>query len=373
MKIARLSVYAVDLLAWGGESRYSPNQILAAPLEANIVRLETDAGLVGWGEGCVSPPFYAPTLAAGIREGIKYLAPLLIGADPRRPRRILETARTSLRGHGPAIAAIDMALWDLLGKIHDAPLVDLWGGRVVEDMEVLAMVSIGTPDETIERMSAYRDGGYRTFQIKIGLGTAAEDIEKITRVQEALRPGERAWFDVNRGWTVDQAMQVLPFVRHLAPLIEQPCETYRECKTLSQRLGLGLMLDEVIEDQASFVQAVNDQVMDVAVLKMGCTGGLSQHRHLVELGLRLGVPMRIEDFYGTGLTLAAVCHLAQGVPEAANFGLYDFHLPEIPVVRNPFKVDRGRVKVPEECGPGLGAEIDETVLKDPILVVESTA
>lgn len=372
MKIARLSLYAVDLLAWGGESRYSPAQALDAPLESNIVKLETTAGLVGWGEGCVSPPFYAPTLAAGAREGVKYLAPLLLGADPRAPRRILETARSSLRGHGPSIAAIDMALWDLFGKIHGAPLVDLWGGRVVEDMAVLAMVSIGTPDETVERMAAYRDGGYKTFQIKIGFGDAAVDIEKITRVHAALQPGERAWFDVNRGWTVEQAMQVLPQVRHLAPLIEQPCESYRECAALSKRLGLGLMLDELIDGQDAFQQAVADGVMDVAVLKMGCTGGLSQHRHLVELGLRSGIPMRIEDFYGTGLTLAAVCHLAQGVPAAANFGLYDYHLPEVPVVRNPFVVARGRVRVPEDCGPGLGVDVNEAALGAPVLQLEAS-
>lgn len=371
MKITRVSLYKLDLLAWGGESRYSPAQVLEAPLETNLVRLETDTGLIGWGEGCVAPPFYAPMLASGAREGIRYLVPLLLGADPRAHRRILEAARSSLRGHGPSIAAIDMALWDLAGKILGAPLVDLWGGRVVEDMEVLSMISIGTPDETVARMERYRARGYKTFQIKIGLGSADDDVEKITRVQGALRPGERAWYDVNRGWTVDQAMQVLPRVRHLAPLIEQPCETYRECAILSKRLGLGLMLDELLDGQEAMVRAAEDGVMDVAVLKMGCTGGLSQHRHLVEVGLRLGVPMRIEDFYGTGLTLAAVCHLAQGLPEAANFGLYDYHLPDIPVARNPFRVAQGRVRVPDDCGPGLGIEIDEDVLGAPLATWEA--
>ena len=371
MKISKLSLFSVNLLEWGGESRYSPRQIIEAPLETNIIRLETETGLVAWGEGCVAPPFYAPTLAAGIREGIKYISPLVLGADANKPRQLLETTRTTLRGHGPAIAALDMALWDLAGKIHHAPLVDLWGGRVVEDMEVLAMVSIGTADETIERMQVYRDRGYRTFQIKIGLGTAAQDIEKIRRVHSALQPGERCWFDVNRGWNIDQAMQVLPHVRDLAPLIEQPCETYHECKVLAQRFGMGLMLDEVIDGQGAFITAAGDGVMDVAVLKMGCTGGLSQHRHLVELGIRYGIPMRIEDFYGTGLTLAAVCHLAQGVPEQANFGLYDYHLPSVPVVKNPFEITLGRVKVPDHCGPGLGVEIDESVIGEPILTMET--
>lgn len=366
MKIETLRLYKVDLEAWGGESRYSLQQTLNAPLETNIIRLETDTGLVGWGEGCVSPPFYLPTLGAGEREAIKYVAPLVVGFDPRHPRRIMENIRTSLRGHGPAKTAVDMALWDLFGRVQDTPLVDLWGGRVVNDMPALSMVSIGTPDETIERMTSYRADGYTTFQIKIGLGSTAEDIEKITRVMKALEPGERCWFDVNRSWTLDQAMQVLPAVRHLGPLIEQPCETYRECRILARRLGLGLMLDEVIFDQDSMIRAATDGVMDVAVLKMGYTGGLSEHRHLVELGGRLGIPMRIEDFYGTGVTLAAVCHLAQSVPANYTYALYDYHLPSLPVARNPFAVVDGRVRVPEDCGPGLGIEVDEKIIGKPI-------
>ena len=371
MSIERLSLYRVSLDTWSGESRYSSQQTLEAPVEANVVKLETADGLVGWGESCVPPPYYLPTLAAGAREGIKYVAPLVVGADPGRPRAVMEALRGAIRGHGPSKAAIDMALWDLWGKLQGAPLVDLWGGRVVEDMPVLAMVSIGSPDEIVARVEGYRAQGYALFQIKIGLGGAAQDIETITRVTAEMRPGERCWFDVNRGWTVDQAMQVLPQVAPLAPLIEQPCESYRECKLLAERFGLGLMLDELIDSQEAMTRAVLDGVMDVAVLKMGCTGGLSQHRHLVELGLRLGIAMRIEDFYGTGLTFAAVAHLAQGLPAAATFGLYDYHLPEVPLALNPLQVVDGRVTLPEDCGPGLGVEVNESILGEPIAVFEA--
>ena len=366
MKINKLSLYKVNLEAWGGESRYSPCQVMEAPLETNILKLETDSGLVAWGENCTAPPFYLPTLSAGTREAIRYVAPLLLGAEATSTRAILENIQTTMRGHNPAKAAIDMALWDLAGKAYNQPLVNLWGGRIGESREVLAMVSIGNADETVERLEGYRAEGYRTFQIKIGLGDPTEDIEKITRVMQAMQPGERCWFDVNRGWTVDKGMQVLPHVKHLAPLIEQPCETYRECQTLSQRSGMGFMLDELIEDQDSFIKSTEDGVMDVAVLKMGCTGGISQHRHLVEIGLRLGVPMRIEDFYGTGLTLAAVSHLAFSVPEAANFGLYDYHMPDLPVVKNPLRVQSGKITIPQECGPGLGTEVNEDILGDPV-------
>ncbi|MEM1419695.1 MAG: alcohol dehydrogenase catalytic domain-containing protein [Pseudomonadota bacterium] len=113
----------------------------------------------------------------------------------------------------------------------------------------------------------------------------------------------------------------------------QPCETYAECLAVARHTGMGLMLDEVIEDQESFLRAARDGILNVAVLKMGCTGGISEDRHL-----------------------------AQGLPEAATFGLYDYHLPTVPVVSNPFPVVEGRVKVAEDCAPGLGTEVDGAVI-----------
>ncbi len=371
MKISKLSLYKISLDQWSGESRYGPQQKLDSPLEANIVRLESENGQVSWGESCVAPPFYLPTLAPAAREAINYIAPLVVGANAANPRVVLHDIETAMRGQGPAKAAIDMALWDLCGKVHDLPLYELWGGRVTDELPVLAMVSIGTPDQTVERMQGYREQGYSIFQIKIGLGSADDDIEKITRVCESLESGERCWFDVNRGWSIDDAMQVLPKVKHLSPLIEQPCESYEECLTISRRMSMGLMLDELIDSPESMIKAHQDGMIDVAVLKMGCTGGLSKHKFLAELGTVLRIPMRIEDYYGTGLTLAAVTHLAHTLPAQSTFALYDYHLPELPLVKNPLVVKEGKTSVPTDAGPGLGYEINESLLGEPLATIKA--
>lgn len=163
-------------------------------------------------------------------------------------------------------------------------------------------------------------------------------------------------------------MQVIPKVAHLAPLIEQPCETYHECKVVSQRTGLGLMLDESLDSADAVITAHRDGVMDVATLKFNATGGVGEHRFLAQLGVRLGVPMRIEDFYGTGITLAAVTHIAHTIPRWATFGLYDYHLPSVPVVRNPLPVVDGVVSVPSNAAPGLGVDIDLDVIGGPVWV-----
>ena len=366
MKITKLSVYRVVLDEWGVETRYTKSLDIHIPLETTLLMVDTDAGVTGWGETMTAPSYYLPTSPQSARADIELIAPALLGQDPVAHRSRLEDIRFVMRGHKPTRSVIDMALWDIVGKVRALPLVDLWGGRVVEDIPVLCLVNTDTPPAQVAQIEEFRSQDYALFQIKIGHGSPQDDIARIRACQSAMQPGERCWFDVNRGWSIDHAMQVMPLVRDLAPLIEQPCESYEECRTVARHTVLGLMLDECIEDQRSFIRAVEDGIINVAVLKLGCTGGISEHRHLVELGIRLGIPMRIEDFYGTGVTLAAVTHLAQGLPDSASFGVYDYHLPEVPVVNNPFPVIQGRVKVPDDCSPGLGVEINMDILGDPV-------
>ena len=369
MRITKITLHTVPLDMWDGASRYNDQQHLQPRLESTVVQIETDTGLLGIGETCTPPPYYLPALSSGAVEGIRYLAPLLLGQDPRQRGVFYSQMREALRGHAHAHAALDMALWDLYGKCLNMPLYDVWGGRLCRDIPVLAMVSIGTPAETLARMQAYRTQGYNRFQIKIAIGNRRDDIEKIRAIMTDLQLGERVWFDVNRGWLVDEALQVLSAVSDLDILIEQPCETYEECRTVSQRTGVAMMLDEVLDSPQAILRAYHDGVIDVAVLKMSDYGGLSTARVLCDLCVRLNIPMRIEDFFGTGITFAAVAHLAHALPSEATFGLYDYIMPEVPLVENPLRVQNGRVNV-EEALPGLGIRLNKDILGHPIVVLE---
>ena len=369
-KITQLTVYKVDLEVWGGESRYNQQQQMKAPLDVNIVRLDTDNGHVGWGESCTPQPFYMPTLTTASREAIRYVAPLLIGADAGSPNAIMNAIDTAMRGQKPSKSAIEMALWDLYGKLCNLPLCALWGGRIADKLPVLAMVSAGTPDETMAGIEQYRNAGYRLFQVKVGLGSHQRDIEAINKVCESLEPGERCWFDVNRGWSLDDAMQVLPAVVHHSPLFEQPCETYEECLAVNRRFGLGLMLDELIDSPDALIRAHGDGIIDVAVLKLASTGGLTRQRAIAELASHYHIPVRIEDYFGSGITMAAVTHQAHTLPASSCFAHYDYHLPEVPIVSNPITVADGYLSMPSNYGPGLGVEINESVLGDPVFVID---
>ncbi|MCP5093229.1 MAG: mandelate racemase/muconate lactonizing enzyme family protein, partial [Gammaproteobacteria bacterium] len=171
----------------------------------------------------------------------------VLGRDPRQVLSVLGDIGAALRGHGNAKTALEMALWDLAAKAHAMPLVDLWGGRVAHSLPVLAVVRIGSRDETLASLETFRAEGYSRFQVKVAAGEAHDDIATIRMVEEMKLQHERIWYDPNRGWSVDDAIRVILAARNLAPMIENPCESYEECRNVARRTGVPFMLDEVID------------------------------------------------------------------------------------------------------------------------------
>ena len=371
MKVTRITLYTVPLEVEANLTRYGASQIIHPRLECLVVRIDTDAGLIGWGESSSAPPYYLPEVSSGARDGILHVAPLILGEDPTQVRALYHKVEHALRGHGNAKTALDMALWDLAGKGVQRPLCDLWGGRVSSSVPVFAVVPIGTPEESAEAMMAYRAAGYARFQIKLAGRATENDIAMIRKIMAIVLPQERVWFDPNRAWLVDDAIRVISAVRELAPMIENPCDSYEECRIVAKRTAVPFMLDESLDTVGRFIDAVREGIADVASLKLNSFGGLSKLRFLCDLGVELGVPMRIENYVGTGILLAAVTHLAQTLPERNVFGLYDYVVPGQKLVRNPLNVIGGCVGLAGEPGPGLGVEIDEHALGAPIAVFPS--
>ncbi|MEO1192074.1 MAG: mandelate racemase/muconate lactonizing enzyme family protein [Pseudomonadota bacterium] len=366
MRIAQITLYSLPIEVGMELTRYVASQAIDPALDVLVVKIETDGGLIGWGEVCSAPPYYLPELSAGAREGICHVSPLVLGRDPRQVAAIIRDINAALRGHGNAKTALEMALWDLAAKAQGLPLIDLWGGRINESLPVLNVVRIGSREEMLAQFEAQRAQGYARFQIKVGAGEPQADIETIRMVQEMALPHERLWYDPNRAWLVDDAIRVITATAESAPMIENPCETYEECRTVAQKTGCRIMLDEVLDSPQRFLQAAQDQVLDVASIKTSCIGGIEATRTTMSLATVLGVPLRIEDYYGTGLLFACVTHMAHSLPEALVFGLYDFVSEDLPLVLNPLQVVDGRVGLPADCGPGLGVEVNETLLGKPV-------
>ena len=112
MKIRRISVYRVDLPLHEGRYSWSGGKSVDV-FDSTLVRLETDADLVGCGEVCPLGPAYLPAYAEGARAGIAHLAPRLLGEDPTQVDRIADLMDAELKGHPYAKSALDLACWDV--------------------------------------------------------------------------------------------------------------------------------------------------------------------------------------------------------------------------------------------------------------------
>ena len=129
--------------------------------DATVVRIETNIGVVGHGENTPLGPTYLPAYAAGTRAGIKELAPSLLGADPTRLNSINVLMDKKLKGHPYVKSAIDMACWDILGKICNMPVCELLGGRFGDSFGLYRAISQGSADAMAQNVQKYLDQGYR--------------------------------------------------------------------------------------------------------------------------------------------------------------------------------------------------------------------
>jgi len=126
LKIARIAAYKVDLLLHEGSYKWSGGKSVEK-FDSTVVRIDTNIGVSGYGENTPLGPSYLPAYAAGTRAGIKELAPTLIGENPILLNKINCSMDAALKGHPYVKSAIDMACWDILGKVANMPVCELLG------------------------------------------------------------------------------------------------------------------------------------------------------------------------------------------------------------------------------------------------------
>src|SRR4029453_12863518 len=323
MKITRITAYQVDLPLHEGSYRWSGGKSVSV-FDSTIVRVETDAGIVGHGEVCPLGPLYLPAYAAGVRAGIAELGPHLIGEDPTELGRLNQRMDAALKGHPYVKSGIDMACWDILGQAAKLPVSTLLGGRYGEDFVLYRAISQDAPAEMAKKVAGYKSEGYRRFQLKVG-GDPSVDVERIRAVRAVLAPDDVLIADANTGWLPHQAARVVRAVRDVDVYIEQPCATYEECLSVRRRTDLPFVLDETIDSVDVLLRAHAENAMDVINLKISKVGGLTKARQIRDLCVSLGIAMTIEDSWGGDITTAAIAHLAHSTPEPLRFSATDFN------------------------------------------------
>ena len=323
MKITRIFAHRVELPLVEGCYKWSGGKSVSV-FDSTIVGVETDTGLVGYGEVCPLGPFYLPAYAEGVRSGLRELGPHLLGFDPRELTKLNHRMDAALKGHPYVKSGIDIACWDILGQATGLPVCVLMGGRFGESVRLYRAISQESPDEMSRKVAGYRSEGYTRFQLKVG-GDPDLDIERIHAVRAMLQASDRLVADANTGWTQHEAVRVVRAVRNVDVYIEQPCLTYEECLSVRRMTDHPFVLDENVDSLDMLLRAKSDLAMDVVNLKISKLGGLTKTRQVRDLCVSMGIAMTLEDSWGGDITTAAIAHLAHSTPEEYRFTSTDFN------------------------------------------------
>jgi L-alanine-DL-glutamate epimerase-like enolase superfamily enzyme len=364
VKITQISVYGLEL-PLKEPSHLSRGRVFER-LQTTFVKIDTDEGIVGWGEVCPWGPNYTEAFAGGLRAAVAELAPNLIGQDPRRPEVLTRLMDHLLTGHIYAKAVLDYAFWDILGKAVGLPVYELLGGREESNpVPLLAAHSVDTPDNMVRLLERWRELGYRRHSIKLGT-EVDEDIARIRRMAPLRREGEEFTFDANGGWGPWQAIRVLNATSEFDYWVEQPCRTYEECLSVRSKVRQAMCLDECMVELRDVSRAVHDKSLDIINLKIARVGGITRARWIRDVCLSNGIPIFVMCLGGTVVNDTIVAHFAQAIPKDRCLAVWSCQ-EMVTVDSAPGRGARnvnGNMVPPSS--PGFGVEPDVKILGSPI-------
>ncbi|SAL58854.1 muconate and chloromuconate cycloisomerase [Caballeronia arvi] len=364
MKIAKIDVFNFDLTYIHGVYTMSGGRDTTS-LPSTMVRVTSDSGHDGWGEVCPLGSAYLPQHASGARAALELIAPALIGLDPTNISGVYDAMDVVLMGHSYAKSPIDVACWDLTGKVWGASVAEMLGGVRQERFPLYFAVPLGTPEEMVSYVLARREEGIHRFQLKIG-GDPTLDGIRAKHIIDATGPEDLIVGDANCGWRVNDAIIAARAMENLPRFyFEQPCPTMEECIEVRKHTTLPMVYDEVVNDPATLIRAVREGGAGAFNLKVSKVGGLTKAKLMRDLGQELGLQMTIEDTWGGDVVSAASAHLAASTKERALLSvsfMNDWTNEHVAGYQPRSKDGFGS----SPSAPGLGIEIDAKALGEPL-------
>ena len=338
--------------------RFANGEVSTA--EHVLVRIRTSDGLEGVGEASPRPMTYGDNVG-GVVHAIRHIiGPLWIGGDERAPEELHHRLR-DLQGNVTARAALDIALFDLMGKRCGVPVSHLLGG-FAERVRAAHLLSLAAPDEMAqEAAEVAAEFGVRTFKIKVGKGVEA-DVARTLAVAEAAGAEATTYLDANHGWSPADALEVLRRleVRGYRPAwLEEPTPAYEPVgrRWLVERTDVPIVADESAPNVATAAAQLQGGLCQWIALKTGRTG-FSRSLRIVGLAEGLGAQVLVGSQIEGALGSVANLHLAAATPATARLPAevssgYSFEddIIDMPAIRD------GWMSVPP--GPGLGVSVDE--------------
>ncbi|MFT4651728.1 MAG: L-alanine-DL-glutamate epimerase-like enolase superfamily enzyme [Porticoccaceae bacterium] len=366
MRISKIVVYQHDLPVKNGPYRMANAEVFS--LDTTLVKLETSCGLVGWGETCPVGPTYAPSYASGARAALIQMAPGLIGQDPMQPVLMHRHMDSLLNGHNYAKAAIDIAVYDLIGKKTRRRVADILGGPCTESVPSYYATGVGLPDE-ISRVAAEKAAeGYPRLQIKIGGRPVETDIEVIRKVWETVGNNMRIAVDGNRGLTCRDTLRLSRECADIPFILEQPCETVEEITGIRNQLHHAVYLDESAVSLNMVISVIGAGLVDGFGMKITRIGGLQPMAVFRDICEARNLHHTSDDSWGGDIIAAACVHLGATVKPKLFEGawLAQPYIEDHYDSANGVKIIGGHIALPS--GPGLGVIPDEGIFTNEVAV-----
>ncbi len=381
MEITEIECYPISI-PWKRTRHIQGREVTGS--ESVLLKLHTDAGVTGIGEtGGTALPYTGDTQESIIGFLCETAPHTLIGADPNHINRLIADLDGAAKYSDQALALVDCALYDLVGKARDVPVYDLLGGCANESLELGWVIGYGTfdtPGEAAEIAADVRGAGYTSAKLKVGRDSLAEDLANLEAVREAVGPDFRIGIDANGTWSYFEALRALRRMEQYDVLLcEQPIPwgEIENLARLRQQVDIPICADESATKLSDVLRLIRQDAADSLFLKLTKVGGIRKAQKWTALAEAAGLPVMTGSMVGSAFETAWQAHflfanewMAELEQEnVGNLVVHDqYETVDSPITddlgKNPEvpKVEDGRMYPPE--GPGLGCELDEDLLEE---------
>lgn len=328
-----------------------------------LVKVHTDEGVIGIGEASCTPRWSGEDQVTGSHLIRAYLEPLLIDEDPTQIEQVTQKFRLAFAANFFTKSAVEMALWDIAGKVAKKPVYELLGGKVRDFVPTKWSISGVEPDKAAEIARWAIGQGFKAMKVKVGIEPEG-DVARVRAVREAIGPQIKLGVDANGGWTSDDAIKTIARLREFnIYFAEQPVspEDVALMADIRKKIHVPVIADESIYTFQDAMTLARLGAADVFSIYVGKAGGIGSAKKIADFAEKAGLKCTIGSNLELGVGSAAMIHLA-----VATRGITAEEFPcdiigpfyyEDDIVRQSLPISPGAAR-PNNL-PGLGVELDD--------------
>jgi len=337
--------------------------------EVIMVEVHTDEGVTGYGESIASPS------AEAVRAHLSLAADFCVGRSPFENARLIGEASGALYGRneagraskfaGKALAGLEMALWDTVGKAVDRPVHALLGGAVRGDVRYFGFPRGDTPEEIASEAARLAASGHEVVFVEVGRGDDL-DAEVVARVRAAIGTRKRLRVDPSGRWQPVRAIRMMRrLARYDIEVVEQPidAESIEALARLRAGSPVAIAADRGVIALGDAFDVCRLHAADLMVVGLHETGGLLRFCKVAHIAEAANIDVCIHGLHETGITTVAASHAAAVTPNLDDGNQYMNNLLAWDIVSHPdLTLQDGRLPVLD--GPGLGFELDWSAVRE---------